>query len=95
MRPLFDAIQRLNQIQSQKAGSPSSTIRPPTNTNGNNASWFDIQRNIKTKLRSSPQERSISNVIYLAYFILHIICSKFLRMHINRITATALYARAT
>ena len=73
MRTLFDAIQRLNQIQSQKAGSPSSAIRPSTNTIGNNASWFDIQRNIKTKLRSSPQERSISNVIYLAYFILHII----------------------
>jgi len=62
MRTLFDAIQRLNQIQSQKAGSPSSAIRPSTNTIGNNASWFDIQRNIKTKLRSSPQEGFICKV---------------------------------
>ena len=58
MRTLFDAIQRLNQ--NQKVGSTSSAAKTPnktTNSNASNSSWFEIQRNIKTNLKSSPQER--------------------------------------
>ena len=57
MRTLFDAMQRFNQVQSQKAGAPSSAPRSQTNTISNNNSWFEIKRDIKTKLSSSPQER--------------------------------------
>ena len=68
MRALFDAIQRLNQVQSQKAGSFSSAARSSTNTMGNTASWFEIKRNIKTKLSSSPQERFICYMDHVAWY---------------------------
>ena len=52
MRTLYDAIQKLNQNQTKS----SSTSRSSSNTTSNHSNWFEIQRNIKTRLNSSPQE---------------------------------------
>ena len=54
MRTLYDAIQKLNQ--NHKAGSSSSTSRSSSSSSSNSPNWFEIQRNIKTRLNSSPQE---------------------------------------
>ena len=100
MRALFDAIQRLNQVQSQKTGSFSSAARSSTNAVGNTASWFEIKRNIKTKLSSSPQERFICYMVFASdlyasiSFALHIMQYIFSNAHKPK-TATSLYARAT
>ena len=54
MRTLYDAIQKLNQ--NHKAGSSSSTSRSSSSSSSSSPNWFEIQRNIKTRLNSSPQE---------------------------------------